>query len=200
MPPPAAEEAEWPIRKQRVDRRLAAAGWTPRPLYSGLSEDIRPAVVEEYSTENGPADYAFFVEGRALAIVEAKRLSLSPQNVLTQAERYARGLNGNPFDFDGLPAPFLYSTNGEIIWFHDVRHVLNRSRLTQAIPAKAFHGELVPTEAELDRREGRDYESATELLRRIKEEQARAQQPPRRGRMATRRPRPAVLQAKLVWT
>ncbi len=24
--------------------------------------------------------------------------------------------------------PFLYSTNGEVIWFHDVRHELNRSR------------------------------------------------------------------------
>ena len=25
--------------------------------------------------------------------------------------------------------PFLYSSNGEVIWFHDVRHPLNRSRL-----------------------------------------------------------------------
>jgi len=41
-------------------------------------------------------------------------------------------------------------------------------RLTQAILAKAFRGELVPTEAELARREGRSYESASELLARIK--------------------------------
>jgi hypothetical protein len=33
-----------------------------------------------------------------------------------------------------------------------------------AILAKAFHGELVPTEAELARREGRDYERASVLL------------------------------------
>lgn len=39
--------------------------------------------------------------------------------------------------------------------------------LTQAILAKAFRGELVPTEAELARREGRSYESAAELLARI---------------------------------
>jgi type I restriction enzyme S subunit len=43
-------------------------------------------------------------------------------------------------------------------------------RLTQAILAKAFRGELVPTEAELARREGRDYEPASVLLERIKEE------------------------------
>lgn len=33
--------------------------------------------------------------------------------------------------------------------------------------AKAFRGELVPTEVELARREGRDYEPASELLERI---------------------------------
>jgi type I restriction enzyme, S subunit len=40
--------------------------------------------------------------------------------------------------------------------------------LTQSILAKAFRGELVPTEAELARREGREYEPASVLLERIK--------------------------------
>ena len=40
--------------------------------------------------------------------------------------------------------------------------------LTQAVLAKAFRGELVPTEAELARRENRPYESAGELLERIR--------------------------------
>jgi restriction endonuclease S subunit len=35
-------------------------------------------------------------------------------------------------------------------------------KLTQAILAKAFRGELVPTEAELARQQGRDYEPAAE--------------------------------------
>ncbi len=41
-------------------------------------------------------------------------------------------------------------------------------RLTQAILAKAFRGELVPTEAELARHEGRSYEPASALLSKIK--------------------------------
>ena len=41
-------------------------------------------------------------------------------------------------------------------------------QLEQSILAKAFCGELVPTEAELARREGRSYESAKQLLDRIK--------------------------------
>jgi hypothetical protein len=43
-------------------------------------------------------------------------------------------------------------------------------KLTQAILAKAFGGELVHTEAELARREGRSYEPASELLARIQAE------------------------------
>lgn len=42
-------------------------------------------------------------------------------------------------------------------------------KLTQAILAKAFRGELVPTEHELAAREGRDYESAEQLLARVRQ-------------------------------
>jgi type I restriction enzyme S subunit len=45
-------------------------------------------------------------------------------------------------------------------------------KLTQAILAKAFRGELVPTEAELARREGRSYEPGSLLLERIRAERA----------------------------
>jgi type I restriction enzyme S subunit len=46
-------------------------------------------------------------------------------------------------------------------------------KLTQSILAKAFRGELVPTEAELARHEGREYEPASVLLERIRAERAR---------------------------
>jgi len=45
-------------------------------------------------------------------------------------------------------------------------------KLQQSILAKAFRGELTPTEAELARREGRDYEPASALLERIGPERA----------------------------
>ena len=50
---------------------------------------------------------------------------------------------------------------------------LRSDKLTQSILAKAFRGELVPTEAELARREGREYEPASVLLERIKKERAK---------------------------
>jgi type I restriction enzyme, S subunit len=47
---------------------------------------------------------------------------------------------------------------------------MRAEKLTQAILVKAFRGELVSTEAELARRDGRSYETASELLARIKSE------------------------------
>ncbi len=59
--------------------------------------------------------------------------------------------------------------------------------LMQAVLAKAFRGELVPTEAELARRENRPYESAGELLERIR---ASATAPAKPSR--TRKPKVAL--------
>jgi hypothetical protein len=54
-------------------------------------------------------------------------------------------------------------------------------RLPQSILARAFRGELVPTEAELAAKEGRDYEPASVLLERIAEER-KQHTPTKRGR------------------
>lgn len=60
-------------------------------------------------------------------------------------------------------------------------------KITQAILAKAFRGELVPTEAELARQEGRDYEPASALLERIRGERAALAAKPGGG---AKRPKP----------
>src|SRR5712691_2778821 len=131
MPERASQsEGEWKTRKRRIDPKLDACGW---PVHEGSATPLRQAHrTEEEETENGPADYALWLDGHVTGVVEAKKLALGPQNVLTQAERYARGLRGSHYNFSGLRAPFLYATNGEIIWFHDVRHPLNRSRRVAA--------------------------------------------------------------------
>lgn len=60
-------------------------------------------------------------------------------------------------------------------------------KMTAAILAKAFRGQLVPTEAELAQAEGRDYESAHVLLARIHAERAAAASPSTVRRLAARR-------------
>ena len=121
MAPDGNSEAEWQTRKRRIDPKLRALGWSIVPYDStpvlgiGGQESL---AVAEYLTANGPADYALMVDGKILGVVEAKKLTIGPQNALTQAERYSRGVSDSPLDFNGFRVPFLYSTNGEVIWFH----------------------------------------------------------------------------------
>ncbi|HYR88441.1 MAG TPA: type I restriction-modification enzyme R subunit C-terminal domain-containing protein [Terriglobia bacterium] len=119
-------------RKQLIDKRLTDAGWQIIPENKfDPSKPLRTynrCAIEEYPTDKGPSDYALCADGKILGVVEAKKLTLGPQNVLSQAERYSKGLTDKPFSFRGYGVPFLYSTNGEVIWHHDIRHELNRSR------------------------------------------------------------------------
>lgn len=121
--------SELSTRKQLIDVQLAADGWkvVPFSVRTPLSS-LNRCAIEEYPTDNGPADYVLCLGGRIVGIVEAKKLTLGPQNVLSQAERYAKGIHQSGFGFGKFGVPFLYSTNGEVIWFHDVRDPLNRSR------------------------------------------------------------------------
>jgi len=59
-------------------------------------------------------------------------------------------------------------------------------KLPHAILSRAFAGELVPTEAELARAEGRSYETAEELLERIRRERE-AEKETGQGRKKSRR-------------
>jgi type I restriction enzyme R subunit len=120
-------ESEAETRKRRVEKALGSAGWLPIVDYvRGQSYEF--GAVREYETDSGPADYVLFMDGVAVAVVESKRLELGPQNVLVQAQRYARGLRSTPFNFGGFRVPFAYSTNGEVFWFQDLRDVRSRSR------------------------------------------------------------------------
>ncbi len=62
------------------------------------------------------------------------KLALGPQNVLVQAQRHARGFAGGPFSFHGFRLPFVYSTNGEIFWFQDLRELQSRSHQVAGFP------------------------------------------------------------------
>src|SRR5271169_417847 len=129
MPRRAPGDSEAVTRRDLIDPMLTQQGWKIVPF--ALTCPVRNYshhAVTEYPTANGPADYALFVDGQLLGIVEAKRVALGPESVLSQAERYSRGVAESPFNFGGHRVPFLYSTNGEVSWFYDVRHPLNRSR------------------------------------------------------------------------
>lgn len=147
--------SEWLTRKQIIDPKLKAAGWRITPFSPSKSlSAYNGCAIEEFPTEYGPADYALCINNHIVGVVEAKKLTLGPQSVLTQAERYAKGLLDGHFNFNGFGVPFLYSTNGEVIWHHDIRNRLNRSHRIEH-----FH-----TPNALAERLGRDFDAACRVL------------------------------------
>ena len=112
-------ESEWQTRKQRIDSRLRSMNppWKIVRYRDGLDfAALDCHAVEELPTATGPADYALFVGGKLLGIIEAKKVAVNPQNVLEQAKRYSVGAFQGPGNWNGYRVPFLYATNGEIIW------------------------------------------------------------------------------------
>ncbi len=131
-----AELNEAKTRKTLIDKALAAAGWGPIVPYR--EDALCPhGSVEEYPTSKGPADYILFHRGKAIACVEGKKVKVAPMNVLQQSKRYARGFPSGPCSlgcYGAFYIPFIYSTNGKVIWFQDLRNEQNLPR-----EVAAFH-------------------------------------------------------------
>ncbi len=149
-------KSEQLTRQELIDPKLQASGWSIVPFDENKSlESFDRCAIEEFPTESGPADYLLVANGLPVGVAEAKKVSLGPQEVLRQAERYSRGLTGSPWDFGGFRVPFIYSTNGELIWHRDVRDPLSRSRTISQ-----FHTPQALTELL-----ARDEQAAMEQLR-----------------------------------
>lgn len=56
-----------------IDRKLEQSGWTVQDM-SKLNLTVSLGVaVREFPTSTGPVDYALFVEGKTVGVVEAKK-------------------------------------------------------------------------------------------------------------------------------
>jgi type I restriction enzyme, R subunit len=130
-----------------IDDQLRAAGWIVDSVKLRHARGTRPEyakamAIAEWPTRSGPVDYALFIDGRCVGVVEAKREVRDIPGRLGQAKRYARDValeidelpTGGPWqkrDGDRFSVPFLFVTNGRPyvkqlatksgIWFWDAR-------------------------------------------------------------------------------
>lgn len=122
-------ETEYTTRKVRIDKLLKDAGWQIIHFSHIRSfATLTHHAVEEFHTENGPADYSLVVNGKLLGIVEAKKMEVGAANVLEQAKRYSKGSEITVGEWNNYRVPFLYSSNGELIYHLDVRNPRNLNR------------------------------------------------------------------------
>jgi type I restriction enzyme R subunit len=125
---PSEQNSEWLTRKRLIDPKLKAAEWDIVPFSPGMSlNNHGNCAITESRLPTGLPIMHSCVDGKVLGIVEAKKFTLGPQSVLSQAERYSKGVTDNPLKYREYLVPFLYPTNGEAIWHHDIRHEFSRS-------------------------------------------------------------------------
>jgi type I restriction enzyme R subunit len=126
-----------------IDDQLRSAGWIVDTLRLRHPAGTRPQpaqaiAIAEWPTTSGPVDYALFIDGLCVGVVEAKRGIKDVPGRLGQSKRYARHIQLAPDDartdgpyLDGFRVPFLFVTNGRPyvkqlatksgIWFWDAR-------------------------------------------------------------------------------
>ena len=82
-----------PEEKARVliDKRLEQSGWVIQDMKRFNPMAAPGVAVREYPTSTGPVDYALFIDGIPVGVVEAKKddLGVSITDVETQSGRYA---------------------------------------------------------------------------------------------------------------
>jgi type I restriction enzyme R subunit len=119
-----------PEQKAReiIDRKLQEAGWMVQDV-----KQLNPAAslgvaVREFPTSTGPVDYALFVDGKLVGVVEAKKgdagENITP--VETQSARYAHStFKWINYEYH---IRFAYEATDELTRFTDYKDINYRSR------------------------------------------------------------------------
>lgn len=121
------QHPETKTRKEEIDKLLTQSGWKVIENTNSIPNQGTFAI-EEYPTTSGPVDYVLAVDGEVIGLVEAKKSNEPVYSVLSQAQRYARSIEGTNFSFEEFKVPFIYSTNGNDVYFQDLRTEDSRTR------------------------------------------------------------------------
>ena len=114
--------------RRQIDCRLEQSGWVVQDLKKVNPMAALGVAVREYPTSTGPVDYALFVAGKPVGVVEAKKDDLG-ENITTveqQSGRYA----GSTFKYISVDYQirFAYEATGELTRFTDYNDEKYRSR------------------------------------------------------------------------
>ena len=107
--------------RKKIDMLLKKAGWSivPRDEYSpGVSA---VAIEEGILKGNLEADYLLFLEGKAIGVLEAKKESISLDDIVAnQAENYTHKLLPM-YQYWENPLPLIYLSNGKELLFKNAK-------------------------------------------------------------------------------
>ena len=114
--------------REAIDKKLEQSGWIvqdmSRPnLYAGLGVALR-----EFPTSTGPVDYALFIEGTPVGIIEAKKDDVG-ENITAVEGQSNRYVNSTFKWVQGdYRIRFVYEATGKLTRFTDYADIKYRSR------------------------------------------------------------------------
>ena len=116
------------IAREAIDRRLNDAGWVIQDMNKINLSAALGVAIREFPTSTGPVDYALFVAGKPVGVVEAKK-DTEAQNITVvegQSFRYAN----STFKYldEGYEIRFAYEATGTLTRFTDFHDIKYRSR------------------------------------------------------------------------
>ncbi len=119
-----------PEQKAReiIDKRLEQSGWLIQDMKELNPSAAVGVAVREFPTDTGPVDYALFVNGKPVGVVEAKKNSAGENitSVETQSARYAAGtFKWIKYDYH---IRFAYEATDTLTRFTDYDDIKYRSR------------------------------------------------------------------------
>ena len=116
------------VARDEIDRQLKAAGWEIQDKKSINLHSTLGVAVREFQTDIGPADYALFVGGKAVGVIEAKAEEHG-QNITT-VENQSSGYASAKLKWvnNKEPLPFVYESTGTVTRFTNGRDPKPRSR------------------------------------------------------------------------
>ena len=114
--------------RQIIDKKLIQSGWLIQDLRQiNLSAGVGIAV-REFPTGTGPVDYALFVEGRPVGVLEAKKTD-SGENLTTVEEQSSRYAHSTlKYVGSDYRIRFAYEATDKLIRFTDYDDIKFRSR------------------------------------------------------------------------
>jgi len=137
------------IARKEIDAKLQAAGWIVQSrdeldLTAGTGIAVR-----EFPMKSGFgfADYLLYLDRKAAGAIEAKATG-TLSGVEAQSEKYAAGLPDN-LPAHRRPLPFLFESNGEVIYFTNGLDPVPRSRQVFGFPRPEALLELAGQQSQL---------------------------------------------------
>lgn len=117
----------------KIDRMLQVAGWKVIARSEFTRAHSAVAVCESLMKGNLEADYLLFLDGKAIAVLEAKAEHIAlDESVQVQAEQYARRLQ-LWCPYWESPLPITYISNGKELYFCDLREPNPQYRKLEAM-------------------------------------------------------------------